>query len=65
MVTCPPNALNISDCIISDLNTSPVGQQAVMVICEGECILHISILPFKVPSFCTFDLQPVDLQSVD
>lgn len=56
-VTCPPNAVNISDCIISNLNTSPVGQQAVMLICEGECILNVFILPFKVLRFCTLDLS--------
>lgn len=64
-VTCPPNAVDISDCTITKLNTPPVGQQAVMLICEGECLLNVSILSFKVLSFCTLDLQPVDRQSVD
>lgn len=59
MGTCPPNAVSISECI-SNSNSSPVGYKAVSLICEGECILKVFILPFKVLSF-TRDLQAVNL----
>ncbi|XP_056897293.1 scavenger receptor cysteine-rich type 1 protein M160 [Takifugu flavidus] len=40
MVTCPPNAVHISDCKISDL--SPVGEQTVMLICEDHYDVFLS-----------------------
>lgn len=70
-VACPPNAVKISDCIISSSNTSPVGQQAVMLICEGEGILkfcHFALLIFSLSIFslltkATFALQALMLSS--
>lgn len=70
-VSCPPNAVKISDCIISNSNISPVRQQAVMLICEGECILkfcHFAPLIFSLSLFslltkATFTLQALMLSS--
>lgn len=70
-VSCPPNAVKISDCIISNSNISPVRQQAVMLICEGECILkfcHFAPLIFSLSLFslltkATFTLQALMLNS--
>ncbi|TNM86312.1 hypothetical protein fugu_006542 [Takifugu bimaculatus] len=39
-VTCPPNAVHISDCKISDF--SPVGKQGVMLICEDHYDVFLS-----------------------
>lgn len=51
-VNCKPNAEHISECI-SDNSDNPTGEKrAQAVTCEGECVFHLSILPFNLPLLC-------------
>lgn len=55
-VGCPPKAGHIAECGTSTWDAPPVGQSAVMLVCEGGCspslpALNVSSLSNK-PVFC-------------